>query len=324
LTDDLLVPPERSAPAGQRRRRSQWRITRSKPIRRLNAALFHLVLGAARLIGRKRAKALAVVVIRAISPYLRENRVAIANIAMAFPEKSEAERQEILRGSWANLAMTLAEFAFLEEIAAEADVERLDRGPITATGLEQFVALRDDGKPGVIFAAHLANWELLGVCAAKFGLKVRLPFRAPSNPYIADYVLKHRQQLMGGGLVPNRRGAAVEVAKALDQGEHLGMLIDQRLATGRMIPFFGRPAPTNPIVGTFARRLGCPVHGARTIRRPDGGFHFEVTPPLDLPRDASGSVDVDGALTAINAVVERWVREHPDQWLWIHNRWGSR
>ena len=88
-----------------------------------------------------------------------------------------------------------------------------------------------------------------------------------------------------------------------------------------VVPFFGRPALTNPIMGKFAKRFECPVHGVRVIRLPNHRFRLELTPPLDLPRDANGEIDVQGAMAMMTAVVEGWVREYPEQWLWMHRRW---
>jgi KDO2-lipid IV(A) lauroyltransferase len=158
------------------------------------------------------------------------------------------------------------------------------------------------------------------VVAHRFGLKTVLPFRAPRNMHLAEDVLAQREALMGT-LVDSGRGASFEIAAALDRGEHLGMLVDQRLARGIDVPFFGRPALTNPLAAKFARHYECPVHGARAIRRTDGGLHLELTPPLALPRDGDGRIDVAGATAAINRLVEGWVREHPEQWFWLHDRW---
>jgi KDO2-lipid IV(A) lauroyltransferase len=99
------------------------------------------------------------------------------------------------------------------------------------------------------------------------------------------------------------------------------MLIDQHFTRGVRVDFFGRPALVNPILGKFARRFDCPVHGVRVVRLPGHRFRLELTPPLDLPRDPDGQVNVQGAMQAMTAVVESWVREHPEQWLWMHRRW---
>ena len=277
-------------------------------------------MGAVQRLGSNRALDWALRLARVVGPMLPENRMAAASIAAAFPEKSAAERAAILVGAWENFARVTVEFVFLDELAASFAPAKPDTGIVTVSGIDQFVALRDDGKPGIIIAAHLANWEILGVVAQKFGLKTVIPFRAPANMRVADEVLTHRAALMGT-LVENSRGASFELAAALDQGAHLGMLVDQKLARGIDVPFFGRPALTNPLAARFARQYDCPVHGARAIRRPDGGLHLELTGPIALPRDGEGLIDVTAATAEINRIVEGWVREHPDQWFWLHDRW---
>ena len=287
---------------------------------RLTAGILRGLMGAVRWLGPECAERSAIRLFRIFGPMTRENRMAAASITSAFAEKSEAERTAILRGAWDNFAKVIVEFVFLEELAAAFDPARPTEGKVTVSGIDQFVALRDDGKPAVIIAAHLANFEILGVVARKFGLKSVLPFRAPGNFRMAEDVLARREALMGR-LVENNRGASFEIAAALDRGEHLGMLVDQRLGGGIDVPFFGRPALTNPLAAKFARQYDCPVHGARTIRMPGGRLHLELTPPIALPRDSEGLIDVVAATTAINRIVEGWVREHPEQWFWLHDRW---
>jgi KDO2-lipid IV(A) lauroyltransferase len=77
----------------------------------------------------------------------------------------------------------------------------------------------------------------------------------------------------------------------------------------------------NQILGKFARQYDCPVHGVRVIRLPHNRFRLELTPALDLPRDPDGQINVKGAMQAMTDVVAGWVREHPEQWLWMHRRW---
>ncbi|MDQ4135048.1 MAG: lipid A biosynthesis lauroyl acyltransferase, partial [Pseudomonadota bacterium] len=136
----------------------------------------------------------------------------------------------------------------------------------------------------------------------------------------ASVVHEVRSRTMGG-LEAARTGAAFAMQGVLERGGHLGMLIDQHFTRGVVVPFMGRPALTNPVLAKFARRFECPVHGVRVIRLPEHRFRLELTPALDLPRDEAGEIDVTGAMAAMTAVVEAWVREHPEQWLWMHRRW---
>ena len=296
------------------------RLVRTEFFYRLSAGTIRGLMNMVRWVGRERAERWSLRLARIIAPFMRESRMAANAIAAAFPEKSAEERRAILAGTWDNFAKVVVEFVFLDELAASFDYRRPTEGPITVSGLEQFLALRDDGKPAIVVAAHLANWEILGVVAQKYGLKSVLPFRAPGNFHLADDVLARREALMGR-LVENNRGAVFEIAAALDRGEHLGMLVDQRLADGLRVPFFGRPALTNPMPAKLARHYDCPVHGARAVRLPGGRLHLELTGPIALARDKDGLIDVVAATAQINMIVEGWVREHPAQWFWLHDRW---
>ena len=273
-----------------------------------------------RLLGPERAGDLGGWLMRTVSPLVPVNRVALANIQAAFPDMPEPEVRRIARAAWDNLGRTAAEYAHLRTLF-DYDYHNPDpNGRIEVSGIEHFIALKDDARPGLIFSAHLANWELPAICAAAYDLETTAVFRAPNDPAIASVVHEIRSGAMGG-LEAARQGAAFAMQGVLEKGGHLGMLIDQHFTRGVLVPFFGRPALTNPIMGKFARRFDCPVHGVRVIRLPGRRFRIELTPPLDLPRDEAGEIDVQGAMAMMTAVVEGWVREHPEQWLWMHRRW---
>jgi KDO2-lipid IV(A) lauroyltransferase len=311
-----LLPPRktpRKRPLGARLVRTEW-------FYKLSAGILRGGMNLVRRLGPERAERMILRLARVLAPLLPENRMARESIALAFPEKSEAERAAILRGAWENFARVIVEFVFLEELAQSFDPARPNEGRITVDGLDRFVQLRDDGRPAIVIAAHLANWEVLGVVAHKYGLDTVLPFRAPGNFHLAEDVLATRERLMGT-LVDSGRGASFQIAAALDRGAHLGMLVDQRIGSGISVPFFGRPALTNTLPARLAREYDCPVHGARAVRLPGGRLHLELTPEIALPRDHHGLVDVEAATRRINEIVEGWVREHPDQWFWLHDRW---
>ncbi|RDJ20591.1 lipid A biosynthesis lauroyl acyltransferase [Bosea caraganae] len=282
--------------------------------------LIRALFGALRLLGRERSSDLGGWLLRSVSPLIPVNKVALANIRAVFPEKSEAEVKAIARGAWENLGRTAAEYAHLNTLF---DYDYHNPGKpsrVEVAGIEHFIALKDDEKPGLIFSAHLGNWELPAICAAAYDLETTAVFRAPNDPAIASVVHEIRSGAMGG-LAAAKQGAAFAMQGVLEKGGHLGMLIDQHFTRGVVVPFLGRPALTNPILGKFVRRFECPVHGVRVIRLPNQRFRLELTPPLDLPRDAAGEIDVAGAMAMMTAVVDGWVREHPEQWLWMHRRW---
>jgi KDO2-lipid IV(A) lauroyltransferase len=99
------------------------------------------------------------------------------------------------------------------------------------------------------------------------------------------------------------------------------MLVDQHYAGGVEVTFFGRSCKVNPMLARFARLFDCDIHGARVIRLLDRRYLMEVTDALCLPRDATGKTDVAATMQMVTSLIESWVREHPDQWMWTHKRW---
>jgi len=258
---------------------------------------------------------------RTIGPWLPEHRTGRANLMAAFPEKSAAEIEKILAGVWDNLGRVAAEFAHLDRLW-EYDFERPNAGRIefTPRSMELFLQLRDDGKPALVFAAHLGNWELPPLSAGAYDMPAAVVYRRPNLGAVAEAIIPLRAVSMGE-LIPSDRAAPIKAARALEQGVHVGMLVDQHFSEGVDVMFFGRRCKANPLIARLARHFDCPIHGIRAIRLAGGRFRAEITEAVEPPRDAKGRVDVDATMQTITSVVEGWVREHPDQWLWLHRRW---
>ena len=278
-------------------------------------------LHALRLTSRKRISNLTGAILRRLGWLLPEHRVGRANLAAAFPEKTPAEIEHILAGVWDNLGRVAAEFAHLDRLRFEPS-EREGPPDVGASDIAatRFQAARASG-PTLFFAAHLANWEIPALTAARFDLPTHVLFRPPNVPAVRDAILKIRSKSMGT-LVPSSFSAPLQIARAVENGHNAAMLVDQHDNTGTDVTFFGRTCKANTLLAQLARHFDCPIRGVRAIRLTDGNtFECDLTEPLDLPRDAEGKVDVQRTTQAITSVIEGWVREHPEQWLWLHRRW---
>jgi KDO2-lipid IV(A) lauroyltransferase len=259
---------------------------------------------------------------RAVGPWLPEHKVGRANLAAAFPDKSPQEIETILGGVWENLGRVGAEFAHLDRLKV-LDFERGGDADVVydRTSFERFLAIRDSGKPTLVFAAHLANWEVPALAPPYYNVKSNLLYRRPNISAISDAVIAMRAGCMGN-LIPTGLDAPVRLANALERGEHAGMLVDQHFGRGVDVVFFGRWCKANPLVAQLARHTECAIRGVRVVRQPDGSsFWGELTDEITPARDADGRIDIQGTMQVISAIVEGWVREHPEQWLWLHRRW---
>jgi KDO2-lipid IV(A) lauroyltransferase len=259
-------------------------------------------------------------VLRTVGPWLPEHRVGRDNLAAAFPEKSKDEIETILRGVWDNLGRMGAEFAHIDRLWDYPERSGAGRIMDSFEAERIAIAMRDDGKPALLFAAHLANWELAAVGAHSYGVPSTVLYRRPNVKAVSDAVLALRAGCMGT-LLPTSMDAPVKLAEALERGSHVAMLVDQYATRGVPVTFFGRRTRANALIARLARHFDCPIHGIRMVRYPGDRFQLRLTEPIDAPRDAEGKIDVERTMQVITDVVEGWVREHPEQWLWLHRRW---
>jgi KDO2-lipid IV(A) lauroyltransferase len=280
------------------------------------------LLGLLRWINPDRAADFCGRAMQTIGPWLPEHRLGQANLTAAFPEKSAAEIEAVLAGVWDNLGRVAAEFPHLDRMW-DYDPARPKggRAETTQETIELFKRMRHDGKPALVFAAHLANWEQPTLAARAGGLDFAVLFRPPNLRAVADAIFKLRAGMTGTLIAGGGPDVPFRLARALEQGKHVGILVDQHYGKGVEVTFFGRRCKANPMLARLARHFDCPIHGTRSIRLPNHRFRVEMTDALDVPRDAQGKVHVQGTMQLITSIVEDWIREHPEQWLWVHRRW---
>ncbi len=254
---------------------------------------------------------------RRIGPRLALTERARENLTHAFPDRSEAEVDAIIEGMWDNLGRVLAEYPHLGEIKAFGPGSR-----ITVDGLAHFDLARDDGRGGIVFSAHVANWETGPIAAAQRGLPLMLVYRAPNNPWVGSLLDRARAASQGARVAKGHRGMRTMVGD-LKKGAHIAILVDQKYNEGVPIPFFGRPAMTSTAVADLALRLDVPMVPARVERVKGAHFRITVYPAMTPPNDADRRNAAIAMTTAMNQLVEEWVRDRPEQWLWIHRRWPN-
>jgi KDO2-lipid IV(A) lauroyltransferase len=252
---------------------------------------------------------------RMIGPLLGITKRADENLKRALPDLAPARRREIIIGMWDNLGRVIAEYPHLDKFRLyqkDKRIDGVDGGNILGT--------HDPNKKYIFFSAHYGNWEIAVRTASQVGFKVTGVYRAPNNP-IADRFMLWARGAEGGELVPKGDIGAKAAFGALRQGRALCMLVDQKMNDGIPIPFFGRDAMTAPALAVLALRYDCEVVPIRMERRKGAHFWMTSEPPLTLPKTGNTEADRRALMVEVNAVVERWVRERPEQWLWLHRRW---
>ncbi len=283
----------------------------------LEAAALYAVFAAVRLLPVEAASNLGGRICRNLGPHLKVTRYARRNLALAFPEKTAAAREKIIREMWDNLGRTAAEYPHLATIAEPGDGRR--PGRVELVNPHHVLALAG-GRGGILASAHLANWELMPLVAGRHGVELTIVVREPNNPLVRSLVARTRGQA-GGSRIPKGFTGALAALAVLKAGGVLGVLCDQKMRQGLAVPFFGHQAMTAGAPAQLALRQGCPLVPVRIERLGPARFRMTCQAPLEPPRLGDGRAEVRALTVEINHIIEAWVRERPGEWLWLHRRW---
>ncbi len=263
-------------------------------------------------------------VMRIVGPLLPEHRIGRDNLAKAFPDLTRPELDKTLRKVWENYGRVCSGILNLDRtLSFRLGEKNSDNLFLSEAALRLLEELRRDRTSYLLFTAHLANWEIPAPLARALGIDLVVPVRVQHLGPIAKLLADARP---GGAetYIPVTSDAAYKLKSAIDRGASVAVMIDQHDADGIDVMFFGRTCKVNPAFARLARSIDWPIYGLRAIRLPDGRLCIDVTGPVERSRDSSGRVDIAATMQSFMSVVEQWVREHPDQWMWLHRLWRSK
>lgn len=249
----------------------------------------------------------------------RHRRVAMDNLALAFPGMEKAQRAAVLLKCYEFFGMYLFDMLtcfpkFPPERMKDFEYEGLDH-------VEE--AYR--GKKGVIlFTGHYGGWEMIAMAQGFKGYPMGLIARKLDNPYL--HGLLQTLRCSTGNFVIDKKEGFRPMLKAMKEGKGLAILIDQNVTTEErvFVDFFGRPASTTPAVGLLKLKTDAPVIVAFALPLPGGRYRFSYSKPLDVPLTGDRKVDVLRITQECTKVLEDQIRRHPEYWLWMHRRWKTR
>lgn len=261
------------------------------------------------LVGRGLGRLLAALNFRA--------HVARENIQRAFPEWNEERRTGFVREAYGELGVL-----FLEILRSFYRFDRWIERLADSEGQEHLDAALAQGKGVFVMTAHLGNWEVLTASGpALFRTPVTMVTKE-LKPHWLHRVVSVTRELLGIKMACEPR-TMQGILRALKKKEIVGFVMDQYTGApvGARVPFFGVPVGSHTALATLALRTEAPVVPAIAVRKPDGRYLIRFEPALATIDTGDQESSVLANTAAYVAITEKWVREFPAQWLWIHRRW---
>jgi len=253
--------------------------------------------------------------LRTLGPLNSAHRTAGINLKIAFPDKSQAEIEDLLVRQWDEFGRTVAEFVLLDKIAAA--------GRIEVVGMDRLHAIRDSGKPVVFISGHFSSFEVMPTAILMAGVDCVITYRAANNPYMDRRWRASRARYGVKLFGPKGESGARESLEQLKKGVSVALMNDQKFQGGVKGPFFGVDLETAPGPTKLAMKFGTVLQPMTVERTRGARFKVYVHDPISPDRTGDRPRDIETTVAKINAFLEERIRARPHDWFWSHKRWPN-
>ena len=285
----------------------------------LEAGLFAFLLAVTRLLPRR--------TVRSIGRFAgdlgrlvdrRHHAIALANLTAALPDLDRKQVERIARRCWRHFGEILLDTLNVRKLGPRS--VGLD---VHYEGLEHLREAYRRGRGVLVFTGHFGHWELMAQMQGHIGLPMSFVARPLDNPRLEKQLAALRGR--SGNTLIYKRNAIRAMMRAIRSGQIAGLLIDQDARNdGVFVPFFGRPASTTPTLALLAIRTGAPIIPFLSLPGPNGSWRIISLPAVQVDPTADRNREVERITARCTAIIEDWVRENPELWLWMHRRWKTR
>ncbi len=251
-----------------------------------------------------------------IGPLTRSHRYAMLGLKIAFPDKTDVERQALALAQWENFGRYIGEFPLVDRITPE-------RGRVEIEGFERLRSIALSGEPAVLISGHFSNIEVMAAAILSAGIVCDVTYRAANNPMVDARIIAGRTRYGIRLFAPKGSDGARSLLTNLAAGRSIAILNDQKYDGGSEGIFFGKPVRTNPAAARLARKYGATIQPMSVRRTRGARFKVIVHEPIVVPHTDDRGDDVDRGTDAINTFIEDRVRERPHEWWWMHRRWPA-
>ena len=248
----------------------------------------------------------------------RHVAVATDNLRRAFPDWDEAKLRRTARGVYRHFGSVILDLLWMQDRTREEIL-----GIVSFAGREHVEAALRPGKGFICATGHLGNWEAHAVGHGYAFATAAVVGRPLDNPELDARLVRLRSS--SGNAAISKRRALPDILRFLRANKAVAILMDQNVQEddGVFVSFFGRPASTTPVAAAIAAKTGCAIVPGHSVLQADGRYLVTYEPPVFFHSAGDRKADILRVTQELTLRIEAWVREHPEQWLWIHRRWKT-
>ncbi|GAK50955.1 lipid A biosynthesis acyltransferase [Candidatus Moduliflexus flocculans] len=250
----------------------------------------------------------------------RRRKLGFRNLTIAFGDTlSEQQKEAILKTTFRNLGKSIVETLHFPTMSKEYLAEHVE-----IIGLEHYFAAKAKGRGVLCLTGHIGNWEMSSHAHSAAGHPMSIVVRPLDNAYL-NRTVERLRTLHGNRLLARGQNGLKQILAALKAREMVGILMDQntRRSKGIFVDFFGKPACTIPVIPLIALRYDVPVISAFVVRTGFDTHRLLIGAEIEMERTGDMQNDLVINTAKLNRMLEEIIRQYPDQWFWVHNRWKT-
>ncbi|MBC6497170.1 MAG: lysophospholipid acyltransferase family protein [Alphaproteobacteria bacterium GM7ARS4] len=275
-----------------------------------------------RILGLTRASHVSARCAEIVGPHLATTKIVLCNLRQIFPAMSEKKRHDVMRHMWRNIGRIAAEYPFLK------DMRLYDHtGPYpniaTIRHVERLESFLQRDKPVICVSAHFGNWEIAALVVRQLGYPITVAYRPPNNPFADRMIGPMRDCVATHFAAKNDSDSLKKILSALQRREAVGFVTDQKFHEGTHVRFMGYRSACADTPARLAVRFHTaivPIHVCR--EQESSSFTITIEEPIFPSPKRDNNRNITKMTQQYFNLFETWIRAHPDQWLWTHNRWN--
>ena len=243
------------------------------------------------------------------------NSIAKKNCKTVFPELDENEITNIINISWKNLGKNLFEITHLKKLIN-------DQNLIEIKGSQVLEKIKKESSPVIFFSIHSSNWEICVPMLDHHGLKIGAIYRHINNKFFDKYIYNKRTEALkskNSFYTPKGKKSAKEILEGVGKNKSIFLLVDQKDSAGNHIEFFGKKVKTQTGFLKIARKYNLKIVPMKNVRLPNNKFQITFEEPLE---HNNNQISDDKKMLEINGIIEKWIKESPQNWFWQHKRFN--
>lgn len=261
---------------------------------------------------------------RLLEAFKFRQKVMLNNLAVAYPEMTDSEKKQLLHRIYRHFGLLIVEILRLPYYQSLKTDQSVRVQEASQKNFEFALNRLKSGEPMLMLLGHTGNWELAGIYCAQQGLRTN-PIVKEMKGEAGNYLLKRIREDNGLTTIP-RHQAMKQIFRAFKQGEAVSFILDQNMTSdqGIFASFFGKTACTQSGLAIVAKKSGYPVIPASMVRSADlRSFELIVGEPLEWVSHPDKEQEILLNTQQYNDALEALIRQHPDQWIWMHKRWKT-